>query len=100
MANSSYGRKSRQHIGFWIGHNIQELGFNDKYILKIRNSSGNRVLYTHNFFKYTLGLLREGLQTGKFSFSSSSSISTKDLYLSYVESLPPPKIEIKYPDRD
>ena len=45
-------------------------------------------------------LLLEGFTSERYAATSLHSSSTKNIYISYTETMPPPKVEFKYPDRD
>ena len=41
-------------------------------------------------------LLQESIQSERFDLQNMRSVTTKSLYLSFTETMPPPKIELKY----
>ena len=45
-------------------------------------------------------LLTEGFECERFQMTELSQATTKSLYLSYTETMAPPNIELKYPERD
>ena len=42
----------------------------------------------------------EGYISEIFMVGSASSVTTKEIYNSYTETMPPPKVELKYPERN
>ena len=52
------------------------------------------------FFDHSVSIYNEAFLSGRFDSTSISSITTKSLYLSYTETLPPPNVEVKYAERD
>ena len=52
------------------------------------------------FFDKMKDLLLEVFLCERFSVYSPNSTTTMEIYLSYTETMPPPKVELKYTDRD
>ena len=90
----------KDHLGFWFGEALGLFGFDLKFQHFSLNKNGNRRLYKPKFFRSSCKLLLEGLEKGMFSLSTLHDTPTKSLYLSLTESLPPPSVEVQYPDRD
>ena len=93
-------RSSRKHIQFWCGGLLNDIEFQRTYLHFSYNSQGRKVLYTPKFFQQSVSLFNEAMLCERFDFESISSVTTKGLYLSYTETMPPANVETKYEDRN
>ena len=93
-------KSSRDHIGFWIGGSLEFFGFQDVYQHFTLNHNKARQSYCPKVFNKMKDLLVEGYACERYSVSSPLTVSTKEIYKSFTDTMPPPKVEFKYPDRD
>ena len=70
-----------------------------KHVHFTRNDRGRLVRYVPRFFKYMVTLLNEAIESERFSLTGMLDVTTKGLYESYTETMPPPKVEFTH-DRD
>ena len=75
-------------------------GFDLKFQHFSRDKKGRKKVYKPKFFKKSCELLLEGLECNRFDINALDDATTKSIYQSYLELMPPPPIEIKYPERD
>ena len=84
------------HIDFWLGSKLDLPQFSSSYFhLKGNNSDSTPIIFSTAF-----NYISEGIDEGRYTVSDIKDITTKQLYLSYIEDLPPPVIEDKFPERN
>ena len=96
----SLQRNYRDHLGFWFGAEMENFGFDMKFIHFVRNNRGRKKAYRPKVFKTMHSLLVNGLENGFFSLDNLNETTTKSIYLYMSEGDPPAKVELNYPDRD
>ena len=67
--------------------------------MSLKDSNGRKKEYRPKYFKNMIELLLEAKDSERFSLTSLSKATTKSIFLSYTETMPPAKIEVEY-DRD
>ena len=94
------GRKhGRDHIDFWLGNRLRIPSL-DFCFYHLKGKIGKETDCTPPIYLTTLDYITEALEDDVFSVSDITDITTKCIYLSLLESIPPPKVEAKYPDYD
>ena len=92
-------RNCYSHICFWMGYRLGLQGCKD-YIHFKTSQRNRKVEHTPKLFLYMLDLFEEAKLSERFSLNALTSATTKSLYQSYTETMPPPQICLKYPERD
>ena len=90
----------RKHVLFWTGGSLEQLNIDPIFCHFKTTPRGSTRPYNPKLFKTSVSLFNEACLSQRFSINRLSDISTKELYLSYTETMPPPKVELKYIDRD
>ena len=95
------GRECRNHVEYWIGDRLGgDFGFDTKYVQLRVDQRGRKLPYNPKYFKHACSLLLEGLQNNRFDVRALEEVTTKSIYASYLDELPPHKIFLKHPDRN
>ena len=78
-------------MAFWIGADVSGIDMSiDKYIHYRPNGHGGMVRYAPQFFSYTAKLLNEAISSERFKLSDLTSVTSKNLFKSFTETMPPP----------
>ena len=91
---------SFDHMTFWINDTLQ---INDLPIFthpKL-NKNGRKIsVFKSDYFFYLSELFTEGRSCERFSLTDLGSNTTKSIYISLTETMPPTPIVLKYPERN
>ena len=92
-------RNSFNHITFWLGSVLKIPGLTD-FIHFTIDRRGRKKESMPSIFSYMSDLFSEALDSQRFNMESLQEVTTKSLYLSFTETMPPPSVELSYPDRN
>ena len=86
-------------MDFWLG---QRLGLPslDSHFLNLKGKVGRELDSTPPLFLNALTHVSSALESEVFSTSEIEDITTKEIYKAYISKLPPPNIQLRYPDQD
>ena len=93
----TFSRNSFDHLSFWLGSSLGLPDLADFVHYKI-NRMGRRRKAVPAYFTYLLNLYSDGLSSERFNLNSLSLSTTKDIYVSLTNTMPPPKVAIKHPN--
>ena len=91
--------QSRDHYDFWLGKRMN-IPFLPSYLHHIRGVRGSEKDITPPFFTYSLKLINEVFNDNIITPNEIFSVTAKQLYNAFSESLPSAKIEETYPEHD
>ena len=94
------GKKARDHIDFWIGGRLQTPGvgvgswfYHEEHTRGPRDNTPPLMIKLQELYV-------EARDSGRLDIFELDSAAAKAIYGSYTDTMPPPSIEAKHPDRD
>ena len=87
------------HLTFWIGP-VLGLPHLQEFIHYKLNVNNQWRLHKSPFFSYLSDIFSEARECERFDTESMFTSTTKSIYLSLTETMPPPSVVLKYPDRN
>ena len=94
--NITWNFRGCDHIDFWLG---SKLGLS-QLSSSFHHLKRNNIDCTPGIFSTALKFITDAISNGRFTVNDIHDITTKQVYMSFVEDLPPPVIEDKFPDRN
>ena len=82
-------KNCRDHLGYWFGDELGSFGFDMNFRHFSRDSKGRRKAYKPKYFKNMCELFLEGLDCERFSLENINGVTTKSIFLSFTETMPP-----------
>ena len=70
------------------------------YIHQTVSQSGTKQVYNCKFFDHTRDLIVEAIECERLPLKKLETATTKSLYISFTETMPPPAIELTHVDRE
>ena len=90
----------KSHLAFWISESLDIFKSDQRFVQPSQNLNGTMLQYDSNVFSHTKYLLLEALECKRIKPSQLSNVSTKSLYESLTETMPPPAVEFLYENRE
>ena len=97
---SIFGKQhGKNHIDFWLGSRLGLPQLTSDYY-HLKGKAGSERDCTPPLFCSALSLISEAFADGIFSVSDVKDLTTKQIYVSLLDTLPAPQVELKYLDQD
>ena len=87
-------RNCRDHICFWSEGKLGAFGLDENFKMFVQDNQGRKKKYRPKYFRNMIDLLLEGIQTKIFSLTDLSSATTKIIFHSFTDTMPPPKLQL------